>query len=195
MTAETTSKSHQELVQEMISAGEYTRADIIAKVGCTPGSFASYLTAWRSAAKFTGAPCYPIEVGENKIFQFMTVDEAAEVRPASKAKSKSKSEGKNPLVTKDRLEQRILKLNARIDKLEDAAKSEVNDLKLTIATAERRLLEIEIEAVAEYIDGLDDEVFEKVQAEYTAVTLPEDAEDAEDAEEEDAEEDVEDELE
>lgn len=192
MTAETTSKSHQELVQEMISAGEYTRADIIAKVGCTPGSFASYLTAWRSAAKFTGAPCYPIEVGENKIFQFMTVDEAAEVRPASKAKSKSKSEGKNPLVTKDRLEQRILKLNARIDKLEDAAKSEVNDLKLTIATAERRLLEIEIEAVAEYIDGLDDEVFEKVQAEYTAVTLPEDAEDAE---EEDAEEDVEDELE
>ena len=190
MTAETTSKSHQELVQEMISAGEYTRADIIAKVGCTPGSFASYLTAWRSAAKFTGAPCYPIEVGENKIFQFMTADEAAEVRPASKAKSKSK--GKNPLVTRDRLEQRILKLNARIDKLEDAAKSEVNDLKLTIATAERRLLEIEIEAVAEYIDGLDDEVFEKVQAEYAAVTLPEE-EDAE--EEEDVEEDVEDELE
>lgn len=194
MTAETTSKSHQELVQEMISAGEYTRADIIAKVGCTPGSFASYLTAWRSAAKFTGAPCYPIEVGENKIFQFMTADEAAEVRPASKAKSKSKSKGKNPLVTKDRLEQRILKLNARIDKLEDAAKSEVNDLKLTIATAERRLLEIEIEAVAEYIDGLDDEVFEKVQAEYAAVTLPEEEEDAEE-EEDVVGEDVEDELE
>lgn len=189
MTA-VTSKSHQELVQEMISAGEYTRADIIAKVGCTPGSFASYLTAWRSAAKFTGAPCYPTEVGENKIFQFMTADEAAEVRPASKAKSKSKSKGKNPLVTKDRLEQRILKLDTRIAKLEEDAESEVTELKLTIAKAERRLLEIEIEAVAEYIDGLDDEVFEKVQAEYAAVTLPE-----EEGAEEDVEEDVEDELE
>ena len=190
MTAETTSKSHQELVQEMISAGKHTRAEIIAEVGCTSGSFASYLTAWRSAAKFTGAPCYPIEVGENKIFQFMTADEAAEVRPI-KAKAKAKSKGSNPLVTKDRLEQRILKLNARIDKLENTAKSEVNDLKLAIATAERRLLEIEIEAVAEYIDGLDDEVFEKVQAEYAAVTLPEE----EDVEEDVEEEDVEDELE
>ena len=172
MTAETTSKSHQELVQEMISAGEYTRADIIAKVGCTPGSFASYLTAWRSAAKFTGAPCYPIEVGENKIFQFMTADEAAEVRPASKAKSKSK--GKNPLVTRDRLEQRILQLSTRIEKLEDAADSEVNGLKITAAKAQRRLLEIELEAIVTYIDELEDDVFAQVEAEYGALTAKED---------------------
>lgn len=170
MTVETASKSHQELVQEMISAGEYTRAEIIAEVGCTSGSFASYLTAWRSAAKFTGAPCYPIEVGENKIFQFMTADEAAKVRPASKAKTKSKSKGKNPLVTRDRLEQRILKLDTRIDKLENAPDSEINGLKLTIAKAERRLLEIEFEAITNYIDELEDDTFEQVKSEYDALT-------------------------
>ena len=178
----TAPKSHQELVQEMISAGEYTRADIIAKVGCTSGSFASYLTAWRSAAKFTGAPCYPIEVGENKIFQFMTADEAAEVRPASKAKSKPK--GKNPLVTRDRLEQRILKLNTRIDKLEDAPDSEINGLKLTIAEAQRRLLEIEFEDIVNYVDVLEDDVFAQVEAEYIALTgeLQKDAADEAEAE-------------
>ena len=173
MTVKTTSKSHQELVQEMISAGEYTRADIIAKVGCSPGSFASYLTAWRSAAKFTGAPCYPIEVGENKIFQFMTADEAAKVRP-TRAKSKAKSKGKNPLVTRDRLEQRILKLSTRIDKLEDAAESEVNSLKITVAKAQRRLLEIEFEAIVNYIDELEDDVFAQVEAEYNALTAEKD---------------------
>ena len=169
----TAPKSHQELVQEMISAGEYTRADIIAKVGCTSGSFASYLTAWRSAAKFTGAPCYPIEVGENKIFQFMTADEAAKVRP-TRAKSKAKSKGKNPLVTRDRLEQRILKLSTRIEKLEDAPDSEINELKLTIAKAQRRLLEIEFEAIVNYIDELEDDVFAQVEAEYNALTAEKD---------------------
>ena len=169
----TAPKSQQDHVQEMISAGEYTRADIIAKVGCSPGSFASYLTAWRSAAKFTGAPCYPIEAGENKIFQFMTADEAAEVRP-TRTKAKAKSKGKNPLVTRGRLEQRILKLNTRIDKLEDAAESEVNGLKLTIAKAERRLLEIEFGAIVTYIDELEDDVFAQVEAEYNALTAEED---------------------
>lgn len=187
MTVETTSKSHQELVQEMISAGEYTRAEIIAEVGCTSGSFASYLTAWRSAAKFTGAPCYPIEVGENKIFQFMTADEAAQVRP-TRTKAKAKSRGRNPLVTRDRLEQRILKLSTRIDKLEDAEESEVNNLKLTIATAERRLLQIEIEALITYIDGLEDDVFAQVEAEYDALTAKEDEpEDVADEDEAEAE--------
>jgi hypothetical protein len=173
MAVETTSKSHQELVQEMISAGEYTRADIIAKVSCSPGSFASYLTAWRSAAKFTGAPCYPIEVGENKIFQFMTADEAAQVRP-TRAKAKAKSKGKNPLVTRDRLEQRILQLSTRIEKLEGAAESEVNSLKITVAKAQRRLLEIEFEAIVNYIDELEDDVFAQVEAEYGALTAKED---------------------
>ncbi len=174
MTVETTSKSHQELVQEMISAGEYTRADIIAKVGCASGSFASYLTAWRSAAKFTGAACFPIEVmeGDRKVFKFMTAEEADKVRVVPKAKLKGKAV--NPLVKRDRLEQRILKLTTRIDKLEDAAKSEVNDLKLTIATAERRLLQIEIEALITYIDGLEDDVFAQVEAEYDALTAKED---------------------
>ena len=170
MTA-VTSKSHQELVQEMISAGKHTRAEIIAEVGCTPGSFASYLTAWRSAAKFTGAPCYPIEVGENKIFQFMTADEAAEVRPAPKAKSKSK--GKNPMVTRDRLEERILKLDTRIAKLDEDAESEVTELKLTIAKAERRLLEIELEATLSYLDKLNDDDFEQIKADYDALTAEE----------------------
>jgi hypothetical protein len=179
MAVETTSKSHQELVQEMISAGEYTRADIIAKVGCSPGSFASYLTAWRSAAKFTGAPCYPIEVGENKIFQFMTADEAAKVRPT---RAKSKPKGKNPLVTRDRLEQRILQLSTRIDKLEDAADSEVNSLKITVAKAQRRLLEIEFEAIVNYIDELEDDVFAQVEAEYGALTAEEDVADEAEAE-------------
>ncbi len=169
----TAPKSHQELVQEMISAGEYTRADIIAKVGCTSGSFASYLTAWRSAAKFTGAPCYPIEVGENKIFQFMTADEAAEVRPA-RTKSKAKSKGRNPMVIRERLDQRIWKLSTRIDKLEDAAESEVNSLKITIAKAQRRLLEIEHEAIVTYIDELEDDVFAQVEAEYVALTAEKD---------------------
>lgn len=177
MTA-VTSKSHQELVQEMISAGEYTRADIIAKVGCTPGSFASYLTAWRSAAKFTGAPCYPIEAGENKIFQFMTADEAAEVRPAPKAKSKSK--GKNPMVTRDRLEERILKLDTRIAKLDEDAESEVTELKLTIAKAERRLLEIELEATLSYLDTLTDDDFEQTKADYDALTAEDGEDEAED---------------
>lgn len=181
----TAPKSHQEHVQEMISAGKYTRADIIAKVGCTPGSFASYLTAWRSAAKFTGAPCYPIEVGENKIFQFMTADEAAEVRPT---RAKSKPEGKNPLVTRDRLEQRISQLASRVAKLVDAAATEVNDLKLAVASAQRRLLEIEHEAIVTYIDELEADVFAQVEAEYEALTAKEDEpEDVADEDEDEAE--------
>ena len=179
----TTPKSHQEHVQEMISAGEYTRADIIAKVGCTSGSFASYLTAWRSAAKFTGAPCYPIEVGENKIFQFMTADEAAEVRPT---RAKSTPKGKNPLVTRDRLEQRISQLATRVAKLVDAADTEVNDLKLTVARAQRRLLEIEFEAIVNYINELEDDVYAQVEAEYEALAAnedePEDVADEDEAE-------------
>ena len=167
----TAPKSHQDHVQEMISAGEYTRADIIAKVGCTSGSFASYLTAWRSAAKFTGARCYPIEVGENKIFQFMTADEAAEVRPT---RAKAKPKGKNPLVTRDHLEQRISQLATRVAKLVDAADTEVNDLKLTVARAQRRLLEIEYEAIENYISELEDDVFAQVEAEYEALTAKED---------------------
>lgn len=181
----TASKSQQELVQEMISAGEHTRAEIIAEVGCTSGSFASYLTAWRSAAKFTGAPCYPIEVGENKIFQFMTADEAAEVQPT---RAKSKPKGKNPLVTRDRLVQRILQSTNRIDKLEDAADSEVNDLKITVAKAQRRLLEIEYEAIENYINELEDDVFAQVEAEYEALTAKEDEpEDVADEDEDEAE--------
>ena len=187
MTA-VTPKPHQEMIQEMISASEYTRAEIIAEVGCTSGSFASYLTAWRSAAKFTGAPCYPIEVMEDdrKVFKFMTAEEASKVQVGPKAKAKGTAV--NPLVKRDRLEQRILKLTTRIDKLKDAAKSEVNDLKLTIATAERRLLEIEIEAVDEYINGLDDDIFEQVKAEYDALTAQEDEpEDVADEDEAEAE--------
>ena len=112
-------------------------------------------------------------MGENKIFQFMTADEAAEVRPA-RAKSKAKSKGKNPMVIRERLDQRIWQLSTRIDKLEDAAESEVNSLKITIAKAQRRLLEIEFEAMVTYIDELDDDVFAQVEAEYVALTAKDD---------------------
>ena len=103
----------------------------------------------------------------------MTADEAAEVRPASKAKSKSKSKGKNPMVTRDRLEERILKLDTRIAKLDEDAESEVTELKLTIAKAERRLLEIELEATLSYLDKLNDDDFEQIKADYDALTAEE----------------------
>ena len=48
-------KSKETVVVEMVKAEQYTREEILAESGATPGSLASYLTAMRNAAKFTGA--------------------------------------------------------------------------------------------------------------------------------------------
>ena len=86
-------KSKETVVVEMVNAEKYTREEILAASGATPGSLASYLTAMRNAAKFTGAACCPIEVEEDgkKIFKVTTWDEAEAAKAARVPKTKKSS--------------------------------------------------------------------------------------------------------
>ena len=145
-------KSKETVVVEMVNAEQYTRAEILAESGATPGSLASYLTAMRNAAKFTGATCCPIEVEEDgkKIFKVTTWDEAEALKAARVPKTK-KSEPKTFEERLDAAQKRVAKVTVQLDKAKAAfeeTETRTSELRVTILEAELEIAEIEIAEIA-----------------------------------------------
>jgi hypothetical protein len=106
------SQSKEQRVFEMVKEGTHTRQEIIDEVGCTAGSFASYLAAFRNAAKLTGAAVCPVEIVDdesgNKVFTVKTWEEAEEIKAAQRA-SRPAAKAKTP-------EERLILARKRVDR-------------------------------------------------------------------------------
>lgn len=142
-------KSKETVVVEMVNAEKYTRDEILAESGATPGSLASYLTAMRNAAKFTGATCCPIEVEEDgkKIFKVATWDEAEALKAARVPKTK-KSEPKTFEERLDAAQKRVAKVTIQLDKAQAAfeeTETRTSELRVTILEAELEIAEIALD--------------------------------------------------
>ena len=162
-------KSKETVVVEMVNAEKYTRDEILAESGATPGSLASYLTAMRNAAKFTGATCCPIEVEEDgkKIFKVTTWDEAEAVKAARVPKTK-KSEPKTFEERLDAAQKRVAKVTIQLDKAKAAfeeTETRTSELRVTILEAELELAEIALDKLQADGDTEENEITEGEEAE------------------------------
>ena len=162
-------KSKETVVVEMVNAEKYTREEILAESGATPGSLASYLTAMRNAAKFTGATCCPIEVEEDgkKIFKVTTWDEAEAVKAARVPKTK-KSEPKTFEERLDAAQKRVAKVAIQLDKAKAAfeeTETRTSELRVTILEAELELAEIALDKLQADGDTEENEITEGEEAE------------------------------
>ena len=162
-------KSKETVVVEMVNAEKYTREEILAESGATPGSLASYLTAMRNAAKFTGATCCPIEVEEDgkKIFKVTTWDEAEAVKAARVPKTK-KSEPKTFEERLDAAQKRVAKVTIQLDKAKAAfeeTETRTSELRVTILEAELELAEIALDKLQADGDTEENEITEGEEAE------------------------------
>ena len=162
-------KSKETVVVEMVNAEKYTRDEILAASGATPGSLASYLTAMRNAAKFTGATCCPIEVEENgkKIFKVTTWDEAEAVKAARVPKTK-KSEPKTFEERLDAAQKRVAKVTIQLDKAKatfEETETRTSELRVTILEAELELAEIALDKLQADGNAEENEITEGEEAE------------------------------
>ena len=162
-------KSKETIVVEMVNAEKYTREEILAESGATPGSLASYLTAMRNAAKFTGATCCPIEVEEDgrKIFKVTTWDEAEALKAARVPKTK-KSEPKTFEERLDAAQKRVAKATVQLDKAKAAfeeTETRTSELRVTILEAELELAEIALDKLQADGDTEENEITEGEEAE------------------------------
>ena len=162
-------KSKETIVVEMVNAEQYTREEILAESGATPGSLASYLTAMRNAAKFTGATCCPIEVEEDgkKIFKVTTWDEAEAVKAARVPKTK-KSEPKTFEERLDAAQKRVAKVTIQLDKAKAAfeeTETRTSELRVTILEAELEIAEIALDKLQNDGNTEENEITEGEEAE------------------------------
>lgn len=162
-------KSKETVVVEMVNAEKYTREEILAESGATPGSLASYLTAMRNAAKFTGATCCPIEVEEDgkKIFKVTTWDEAEAAKAARVPKTK-KSEPKTFEERLDAAQKRVAKVTIQLDKAKAAfeeTETRTSELRVTILEAELELAEITLDKLQAAGNTEENEITEGEEAE------------------------------
>lgn len=162
-------KSKETVVVEMVNAEQYTREEILAASGATPGSLASYLTAMRNAAKFTGATCCPIEVEEDgrKIFKVTTWDAAEAVKAARVPKTK-KSEPKTFEERLDAAQKRVAKATIQLDKAKAAfeeTETRTSELRVTILEAELELAEIALDKLQADGNAEENEITEGEEAE------------------------------
>ena len=162
-------KSKETIVVEMVNAEKYTREEILAESGATPGSLASYLTAMRNAAKFTGATCCPIEVEEDgrKIFKVTTWDEAETIK-ANRVPKTKKSEPKTFEERLDAAQKRVAKVTIQLDKAKAAfeeTETRTSELRVTILEAELELAEIALDKLQSDGDTEEDEITEGEEAE------------------------------
>lgn len=162
-------KSKETVVVEMVNAEKYTREEILAESGATPGSLASYLTAMRNAAKFTGATCCPIEVEEDgkKIFKVTTWDEAEAAKAARVPKTK-KSEPKTFEERLDAAQKRVAKVTIQLDKAKAAfeeTETRTSELRVTILEAELELAEIALDKLQADGNTEENEITEGEEAE------------------------------
>ena len=162
-------KSKETVVVEMVNAEKYTREEILAASGATPGSLASYLTAMRNAAKFTGAACCPIEVEEDgkKIFKVTTWDEAEAAKAARVPKTK-KSEPKTFEERFDAAQKRVAKVTIQLDKAKAAfeeTETRTSELRVTILEAELEIAEIALDKLQADGNTEENEITEGEEAE------------------------------
>ena len=162
-------KSKETIVVEMVNAEKYTREEILAESGATPGSLASYLTAMRNAAKFTGATCCPIEVEEDgkKIFKVTTWDEAETIK-ANRVPKTKKSEPKTFEERLDAAQKRVAKVTIQLDKAKAAfeeTETRTSELRVTILGAELELAEIALDKLQGDGDTEENEITEGEEAE------------------------------
>lgn len=162
-------KSKETVVVEMVNAEKYTREEILAASGATPGSLASYLTAMRNAAKFTGATCCPIEVEEDgkKIFKVTTWDEAEALKAARVPKTK-KSEPKTFEERLDAAQKRVAKVTIQLDKAKAAfeeTETRTSELRVTILEAELEIAEIALDKLQGDGNTEENEITEGEEAE------------------------------
>lgn len=162
-------KSKETIVVEMVNAEKYTREEILAASGATPGSLASYLTAMRNAAKFTGAVCCPIEVEEDgkKIFKVTTWDKAEAAKAARVPKTK-KSEPKTFEERLDAAQKRVAKVTIQLDKAKavfEETETRTSELRITILEAELELAKIALDKLQADGDTGENEITEGEEAE------------------------------
>ena len=162
-------KSKETVVVEMVNAEKYTREEILAESGATPGSLASYLTAMRNAAKFTGATCCPIEVEEDgkKIFKVTTWNEAEAAKAARVPKTK-KSEPKTFEERLDAAQKRVAKVTIQLDKAKAAfeeTETRTSELRVAILEAELELAEIALDKLQADGNTEENEITEGEEAE------------------------------
>lgn len=162
-------KSKETVVVEMVNAEKYTREEILAESGATPGSLASYLTAMRNAAKFTGATCCPIEVEEDgkKIFKVTTWDEAEALKAARVPKTK-KAEPKTFEERLDAAQKRVGKAITQLNKAKaafDETETRTNELRFTICEAELELAQIALDKLQGEGNAEENEITEGEEAE------------------------------
>jgi hypothetical protein len=155
--------SKETQVFEMVKEGNRTRQEIIEAADCTPGSFASYLSAFRNAAKLTGAPVCPVEVPseddpERKVFTVTTFEEAETLKAAQASTRKSAGPAKTPeerfLAAKKRLA-RCEKAEANASERADANEgNEELELRAEKATIERKLAELAFQEAVRALEDL-----------------------------------------
>jgi len=159
--SDTNKPSKQDIVVSMVKEGIHTRDEIRAAAACTTGALASYLTALRNAAKYSGEPICPVEVEKEidgkavKVFSVVSYEEAESMR-AEKATSSKTSTPKDPNA-------RYLAAKKRVDRCEKAAKSAADraekgkteelDLRAEKARIELRLAEIEMETITKFFES------------------------------------------
>ena len=143
MSEETRSK--EQIVIDMVKEGVHTREDILKVSEATPGSFASYLTAMRNAAKYTGAEYCPVEVEVEgrKVFQVTTYENMLATKPEPKIRKPStpKTFAERLVATEKRVK-RAMEANEKAQAKFIEVGTRVAELQALITNAEVELAQI-----------------------------------------------------
>lgn len=145
--------SKEAIVKDLIEIGKSTREDLKAAAECTSGSLASYLSAFRNAAKFTGVAICPIEIeiddgdGVKKVFVFKTFEEVEAIK-AERSPAKSKAVAKTPAQRLDAATKRVTRTSNILDKAAERFEADSDNRELELryqkAQIEAELAEIEL---------------------------------------------------
>ncbi len=143
--------SKQDTVVRMVKEGVYTRQEILEEANCTPGALASYLSAMRNAAKYTGQPICPIEITEddgNKVFSTASFEEVEEAKAERAANRPAAGPPKTPeerLAAAEKKVARCDKANSSVLlKLDKDQDNEILNLKSQVCSLQLRIADIEL---------------------------------------------------
>lgn len=158
----------EEQVVNMIKEGTHTREEILKEVGVKPTVMASYLSGMRSAAKFTGAEIYPVEVldkeSNKRLFKVMTMDDAQAYIEAHRKTTSSTGKARTPLdklrLARKRLRRAVAALGRWENVLEGDNVSEESRLRHGVALAEHALADFLHSQVEETLEAIGEDVGE-----------------------------------
>lgn len=146
--------SKEMIVKKLIDEGKSTREDLRDAAECTAGSLASYLSAFRNAAKFTGAAICPIEIDVDgaKVFVFKTFDEVEQLK-AERTPAKAKTAAKTPQERLDAATKRVIRTDKAMEATAGRAQADPDnrelDLRYQKASIEAQLAELDLAKVTE----------------------------------------------